>query len=170
MQLKNAFSSLANFSFLLPKHQLNDACACGLRVIITAAVVTQGGGMYLQGVGTLNRLSLKPHSDAKQQAVKVVHCHSLSWTRCVFTLHSSFSGSRRWGSRLHHCTHTRIRCSPKGFRLAVTMPLVFHQLEVFSAAVGWEIAKHPCHLKRRIMIPALLTKPHRWASANRRGP
>lgn len=102
MHLKNAFSSLANFSVLLPKHQLNDACACGLRVIITAAVMTQAGGMYLQGVGTLNRLSLKPHSDAKQQAVKVVHCHSLSWTRCDFTfLFLRLGAMRESPSSLH---------------------------------------------------------------------
>lgn len=49
-------------------------CVCGLRVVQTAA-----GGMRLQGVGTLNRLSLKPHSDAKQQAVKVALCHLLHW-------------------------------------------------------------------------------------------
>lgn len=88
---------------------------------------------------------------------------------CIFTLHSSFSGSGRRGSLLH-LRHHPDPVQPQRLQArCVTMPLVFHQLqylEVFSAAVGWEIAKHPCHLKRRIMIPVLLTEPHRWASAN----
>ncbi len=145
-------------------------CVCGLNKLCLS---TQAGGMCLQGVGTLNRLSLKPHSDAKQQAVKVALCHLLHWMGCVFTSHSSFSCSGWWGFAFVTDSDSRIRCCPEGFGTAVTMPLVFHQLPylvVFSAAVGWEIAKHPCNLKRRITIPVLLTKPHRWALANRWGP
>lgn len=90
--------------------------------MLVYSMCTAAGGLHLQGVGVLNRRSLKAHSDSKQQAVKVAPQPD--------GMH--FPIALLFFLRLK----PRIRSRPPGFRPAVTMPLVFHRLEVFSAAVG----------------------------------